>query len=622
MRSVTQKESDRFIMFFRYAAIWLAMLCLSLSSFAQKDTVHLAEVEVIDSLYNLDNLHKTFGSISENPALDARVNLKTNGPESLSTLNYRGGSSSQLSVRWNGISINSPMLGQLDASLVPFNLFEEINISPTAEDKANVGISGDLNIVSTSENKENSISLLLGSKSFNHKTIQGEANASFKSYTGSIKAFRKTGLNNFRIPNDDVALFQRHAKFTYTGLLIFQNFQLGKKDQIETHFWTQDRNSQLPPHILQNTSQSHQFDNFIRSQLKYTHTYRKGHVALQLAYANDDNHFIDSLNAIDALNHFEQYDARLLHETHLKEDLRISGNLSFSQQEGSSENYIETISRKLLENNLRLVKQNRKSQASIIWGTLWEDELHHSFSFEYSCLLDKTLRITAIAGRNFRLPSLNELYWRPGGNSDLKTENAHSFELKIQQAIRKGRSLIKPELSLYLRETTNWILWNFNPQNFIWSAQNINEVKTMGMDLRIPTVIRFSAKTHNKLDVSASFISSEFQDAHELPDIEKGDQILYTPRFAMGIINELRIKTFSIESIYQIRSESRGVLYQIDDYSLFHLAVGKRNYIGNTLIEIEFAMRNAFNTRYERVERRPLPGRHYTLNIKANLFKK
>ena len=46
-------------------------------------------------------------------------------------------------------------------------------------------------------------------------------------------------------------------------------------------------------------------------------------------------------------------------------------------------------------------------------------------------LLKKELKLKGSTAYNYRFPSMNDLYWRPGGNPDVKPEEGYSYDASI-----------------------------------------------------------------------------------------------------------------------------------------------------------------------------------------------
>ena len=80
---------------------------------------------VIDSSVMANYRHRTLSDlVSENTTLY----IKSYGPGGISTPSLRGTSAGHTQIAWNGINLNSPMLGQFDLSLVPAGLIDGIDV--------------------------------------------------------------------------------------------------------------------------------------------------------------------------------------------------------------------------------------------------------------------------------------------------------------------------------------------------------------------------------------------------------------------------------------------------------------------------------------------------------------
>ena len=67
-------------------------------------------------------------SLSELLSENTSVFIKKHGRGALATASFRGTAASHTQVNWNGISLNSPMAGMVDFSLIPVYLIDELNL--------------------------------------------------------------------------------------------------------------------------------------------------------------------------------------------------------------------------------------------------------------------------------------------------------------------------------------------------------------------------------------------------------------------------------------------------------------------------------------------------------------
>jgi iron complex outermembrane receptor protein len=93
----------------------------------------------------------------------------------------------------------------------------------------------------------------------------------------------------------------------------------------------------------------------------------------------------------------------------------------------------------------------------------------------------KNWRFFLSAGYNFRVPTLNELHWEPGGDPNLRPEKSTALESGIAY---KWQSHINGEvtISLYHLKLSEMIRWSPTPSG-IWRPQNLDKVSSNGLEL-------------------------------------------------------------------------------------------------------------------------------------------
>ena len=85
----------------------------------------------------------------------------------------------------------------------------------------------------------------------------------------------------------------------------------------------------------------------------------------------------------------------------------------------------------------------------------------------------KVLQVKGNVAYNYRFPGMNDLYWRPGGNPEVKPEDGYSYDASVayRKQLCRGLSL-DAEVSGYLMYIDNWILWLPKDGNqWIWTPQ-------------------------------------------------------------------------------------------------------------------------------------------------------
>jgi iron complex outermembrane receptor protein len=142
-------------------------------------------------------------------------------------------------------------------------------------------------------------------------------------------------------------------------------------------------------------------------------------------------------------------------------------------------------------------------------------------------LLQNHLTIHSSIGRNYHIPSMNDLYWIPGGNSDLKPEDAVNLEvgLDIKHPLIENSVL---SFNFFSTETDNWIRWQPTSSG-IYVPDNLRKVETKGGEVMLKH--QFS-KGKYKLRITAeySFVTSQMIEAYHPYELQLvGKQLMHIP---------------------------------------------------------------------------------------------
>jgi len=113
------------------------------SAFAQEQPVTVLD-ELIISDYKLNSYNKsqtihqindsiikqTNGSLTDLLLINSSIYFKENGFGMVSSPSFRGTTAQQTAVLWNGIPVNSALLGQTDFNSISYKEYSEIGIKP------------------------------------------------------------------------------------------------------------------------------------------------------------------------------------------------------------------------------------------------------------------------------------------------------------------------------------------------------------------------------------------------------------------------------------------------------------------------------------------------------------
>jgi len=598
---------------FLKAILWLfAMVVFPCLVTSQVDSVLLNSVEITAVQYRLKP-NSTLESLSEK---SHKIILKDYGPANISTISMRGGNASQVQVSWNGVELNNPMLGLTDLSIINPNLLNEISVSSSIRGFS--GISGELNLESnSSEHITPKLGLELGMKikSFNSNDFHLKTSFSKKQYGLSLSAIAAQALNNYKFPSESENKQFGNSEVRRNGFMLSQFFQTKKLGKFEWHVWGQSSFNEIPPTVVQSSSSAFQFDRFLRSQLHHRIELGKNHLTTVFSHAYNENDFTDSLNLEFAENRFTRLHA---HSELERESSNWTQKLKILVEKlnAFSKNYEADRSREIVSGQYSLAKKFNRNKIQVNGkASLIDQKLFSAYQLFADIYLGRDLFIFSGVSQTFRAPTLNDLYWRPGGNINLLPEQAQAAELGLKKLIYKNNSQATFELTAYSRHTKNWMLWVFNPELNYWSAANINEVSSRGIEAQMKLKKRISSSSNLQLNFGGQYVKSVFKESLSLPDIEEGSQLYYVPRLSANTELGWQYKLFKIEHSANYRSSQEGVLYTISQFTVQDFSLSRTMKTKSAQIAVGLTAKNIFNTRYEMVEYRPLPGRHFEIEI-------
>jgi len=545
--------------------------------------------------------------------------IKSYGLGSLATLSLWGGSSNQNLVKWEEVPITNPMLGLSDLSLLPFSNSDQLKIYKGGCSAAHGSgaISGVLDL-SSSQNYDTgtSISIDLTRGSFGRQGLNATHNYSNKKWISEIRLFHRKADNDFSYSLGSNEKTQTNADFLTSGLMITQGLKVSPENELRLNVWLQNSEVGIPPTTTQNRSVARQEDLTRRYRLAWQHLSDKLELNSFVAYLDEHNNFTDSLSEIFAQNRFK----RLFHKTSAASSLsntRYKLEYEFSNiaaQTPAYENGSQNQSIFALYGELRQDWNNFSFTAGLRneWRTEISPPLIPQVNIQYEL---NQLTIMLKTSREFRAPTLNELFWRPGGNLDLQPENGWNQELWL--SLRETNNWPSISMAFYHRRIQNWILWAPLESQQIWAAYNIGEVRSYGFDLNVQKTIHWGA-WKQELQAGMAYSRSENLVGLSLPRIAVGDQLLYTPlvRAHINYTGSWKQSFIAIQTSYT--GPTNGINEDLDSYWVTNLSIGQALHLAKIKNTLRLELNNIMDTEYRVIERRPMPGRYFTLNWTIN----
>lgn len=240
------------------------------------------------------------------------------------------------------------------------------------------------------------------------------------------------------------------------------------------------------------------------------------------------------------------------------------------------------------------VRKNSKSLNKTTWNTLASYSLGN-------------LKLRAFYKTIFRAPTLNDLYYTLVGNRNLKPEYTKQFDIGFSYT----HDWLDVQADWYYNNVYDRIVCLPLKGSYQWTMLNYGRTKCMGVD------ITANAKYKNH----TLMLSATYQDDRNKTDSNDdtyNDFIAYSPKWSISAIYSFYYKniTTSLSHMFVDKrywTADNSIEEPLNAYNCTDLKIGfnmKHKYY------VEAECQNLFDSRYEIIQRWPMPGRRYTMTFK------
>lgn len=621
----------------------------SIASFASDSTSTLLEEIVITeegrkkTEYTFSSQIKTdttlkqalqHSSLAEYVKGVSSVFLRDNGNGMSSTISIRGTQASHTQVTWNGVSINSQTMGQVDFNLIPMFFIDdaEIHTGGNSALHGNGAIGGAIALTSQSAiNQPLKLNIQASAGSYKNLFSGGNLRVGNK-YVGSKTAiFYHQIKNDFKFNFRDQKQTQQNAAIKNYGVLEELDFKVGSKGQISTKFWHTNMHREIQP-MKQNNNNPLKYESIhdrttrlIAHYKLYTHTT----LFFGVGWLNDYQKYKEEVISTNDLT------ARLYAE-HCWSGTK-AGKLS--SKAGGEFHYIKPEA-----NAYKAGTQDWRG--SIFLHNLWEIKRWIAISgnfrkdFVYqtkipftpsaglriSPIFTDSLSINIIANisKNIKVPTLNDRFWGDIDNRTLIPEEAFNIEVGVQHNLEKKIYKSQSSIMVYRNNVDNWILWL--PRGNIWKPINVDEVLAMGAEINFSQT--FAKKRHQHTQtLSYSINHTEVIKGFREMKPFIGQQIPLLPTHTANFLATGKIThvTYLLQGSYVGERHTSDIFDRLPHYFLLSIQVGydfiltkKKRETNGYLHHLNLSLQgnNILNAEYETMPYKAMPGRNFLVSLK------
>ncbi len=617
-------------------------LSVSGNLLAQKDTVQLSPVIVrgfaaehfmsglkVQKIDSAALLTFRFQNISDLLSFNTPIAFKNYGPGQLNTASFRGTSANHTAVLWNGLNINSPTLGQTDFSTIPVAGFDKLSVQygSAASVVGTDAVGGSILLGSSAGRTGLGVSLGASHENFDNTQIQLGVGYGLK--LANNRSFStKTSYYNGRMGNhfpytERRGYYVLSAESFQKGLIQDVFFKPKSNQQLSAHIWLTGNDLTTTPENLAGRERTHTIS--YRTMLRYElgdWVFRTSWVRDVLDYATGDysnlDHALTDKFTTRAEKNFQYnfgrsgaYVAILAGGEWSTYRTRVAGYADPLITENRGDIFaltrLQATPRWLISVNLR--------QAFV---TGFNPPLTPSLGTEFQLFKNRFygLKFRGSVSRSYRVPTLNERYWKALGNRDIRPEYGFNKEAGFDgnYNLNNGHSLTG-SVTAYHNRIHDWTYWN-PAKNY--HVENLQEVLARGLETQLGWNYH-TGHWNTGLKLSYALNKSSQEKAYDAYSKDViGKQLVYVPLHSGNFNGFLSYKKSKI-SVQMLGLSKRYNTFDnssaLDGYPLINFLAETAIDVGEFWMRVQGQVNNLSDTFYLNVRNNAMPGRSFAVNL-------
>lgn len=613
-------------------------------------------------------------SMADILTFNSSVFVKSYGRATLSTVAFRGTSPSHTQVTWNGMRINNPMLGMTDFSTIPAYFIDNASLlhGTSSVNETGGGLGGLVRLATTPDVGEGiNAQYVQGIGSFSTFDEFGRFTYGDDHWSVSTRVVYSSSPNDYKYVNHDkkVNIYdddhniigqyhptERNRSGAYKDFHALQEiyYNTNKGDRFGLNAWFIKSNRELPMLTTdygdERDFENRQRENTFRGVLSWDHNRSSWKAGAKAGYIHTWMAY-DYRREITEGNWAEMTRSRSKVNTvfgQLEGEYTPARRWYFTANLSAHQHFVRSEDKNIIlqDGDKAIVGYDKgRIELSGAFSAKWQpvDPIGLSVVLREEMFGDRwaplipaffidglisrkgNVMVKASVSQNHKFPTLNDLYFLPGGNPDLRSENGWSYDAGASFDTGWTRPFpvsVGGSVTWFDSYIDDWIMWLPTTKGF-FSPRNVKKVHAYGIEGKLNLAMEPFKGWVVDLNGSYSWTPSVNRGEKMSPaDQSVGKQLPYVPKHSASLTGRLTWRSWGF--LYKWAYYSERFTMSSNDYTLTgHLP---RYFMSNISLEkglsfkpvdlqLKFAVNNLFNEDYLSVLSRPMPGINFEFFI-------
>ena len=660
----------------KYSVVLLTLLTLPATAQVKVDRdLRLQEVEVtakrplkntgiektvLDTLVLHENISLSMADVLQQ---NTTLFIKSYGRATESTAEFRGTSPSHTQVTWNGMKINSPMLGTVDFSTIPSYFIDEANLYHGASSitLSGGGLGGAIELNSKPTNRKGFASQsVYGVGSFGTSDFFNRLSFHTDKWDVSFRMVRSNADNDYKYTNYDKMVDERDAQgnivrsyhpternksgYFHDLHLMGDVYHTAGAHRLGGSLWYARTRRGLP-FLSVDYHEDQDFTNeqnhhTLRGVLSWDWNNEQWKLGAKGGYTYNDvayDYFTTVGGVKSDITHSQSYTNTAFSQ--LKGEFVPNAQWVFDGELTAYYHHVKSADRSPFHigDNFDLGRGEYTASVSGRWRPveplslalvlreeMYKDDvvpLIPALFAEVVAYKPWNLVLKASVARNYRYPTMDDLYFQPGGNPDLGPEKGTTYDVGAEFKLLRKAWNLSGNVQFFDSHIHDWILWTPNAKGY-WQPSNVKKVHNYGIETTLNGEYRFSKDWTLSAGGNFSWTPSKnMGEPLNTSDQSYGKQLCYVPEFSAGVNARLRYRQWTLtakwnhysERFTTTSNEVNRVTGRLAPYFMTDMSLEKAFSFRWAEMSLKLQVNNLWDKEYVTVLSRPMPGRNFEI---------